>query len=304
MVNVLASIDWSQPVAYNALELVRRLGLLCLFVVGASLAAIRSVERHDVDGRPAPWVRTAALVALALFLLHNLIDFSLFEPGLMFLFMFLCGSTWHVTEVRARSQAGRNIAGRRAAFIAGTVAWLTILAAFAVPVLNAEWHADAGDEALRTLQFGHAATEFEAALDTVPYNSDYAFRAARAVLADPRPADPGLALRMLDRAIALDPNRPLYFLHRANARLRSAAPDVAAVRADYERALRLDPNNVDARLEYADVLRRFGDNAAAAGQYREALRFNNLLSPDEPKRLTPQRVTEVERSITELSGGK
>ena len=42
LINILASIDWSQAGSYNALEVMRRLGLLCLFLVGAALTAIRS----------------------------------------------------------------------------------------------------------------------------------------------------------------------------------------------------------------------------------------------------------------------
>ena len=112
-INVLAGSDWSQPAAYNTLELIRRLGLLCLFVVGGSLAAIRSVDRQEADDRPAPWLLTATLVALGLFLLHNLIDFSLFEPGIMFLFMFLCGSALGARKREARNLASRSRTGAR-----------------------------------------------------------------------------------------------------------------------------------------------------------------------------------------------
>ena len=110
------------------------------------------------------------------------------------------------------------------------------------------------------------------------------------------------AIALLDTAIRLDPNRPQYWLHRANARLRSPAADAAAVRADYDRALRLDPNNVDARLEYAEVLAKFGDRAAAADQYRQALRYNDLLSPDEPKRLPPKRLEAARAAQAALEG--
>jgi hypothetical protein len=50
------------------------------------------------------------------------------------------------------------------------------------------------------------------------------------------------------------------------------------------------------------VLRRFNDPAGAAREYREALRYNDLLPPDEIKRLTSQRMEEVKRKITEVGG--
>jgi hypothetical protein len=299
--NLLASIDWSQDGSYNALEVMRRLGLLCLFLVGAALSAIRSAERLDADDRPAPWMVYGLLVAVGLFLLHNLVDFSLFEPGPMFLFLFLSGCA-------LGARAGSGSSGRRvargavwASLLACAAAWL-VGAVLAVRVVAAEEEAAAGDEALRATSMPAAADHFGRAMDWVPFNADYAFRTGRALLFDRDPRLGDAAVDLFGRAIALDPNRPQYRLYRAYARLRGPNPDVAAVRADYEQALRLDPNNVDVRLEFADVLRRFNDPARAAQEYREALRYNDLLPPDEIKRLPPQRVEAVKRKIAEVGG--
>jgi tetratricopeptide (TPR) repeat protein len=301
VIGSVAGIDWSQPASYNALEVMRRVGFLCLFVVGSALAAIRSSQRQELDLRPAPWVLYATLVGLGLFLLHNLVDFSLFEPGPMFLFAWLCGSA---LGTRHGGASGGRRTGRGVmlgVFAATVVAWVIAAGGFAVPVALAEGRADEGDEAVRTRRFGQAEASFGRALDSVPCNADYAFRAARAALSDPSRDSAERAIGLLDRAIALDPNRPQYWLHRAYGRLRAGPPDATAVRSDYERALRLDPHNVDVRLEYADVLRRFGDRGAAAQQYRDALRSNDLLSPDEPKRLPPKKLDEVRGALLELS---
>ena len=304
VVNVMASVDWSQAAAYNALELLRRTGFLCLFVVGAAPAALRSAHRQDADERAAPWVRVALLTGLALFLLHNLVDFSLFEPGPMFLFTFLCGaalgSRLHETpDTRAHAVTHPRVAVA-VILAAASLVWVIAGVALVAPVVAGEAHADAGDAALVEQRFMQSSSAFERALAAVPYNADYAFRAARALLAEPHPTAGPRALPLLDRAIHLDPNRPQYWLHRAYARLRTPTPNPQGVRADYEQALRLDPNNVDVRLEYADVLRRLGDPAAAAGQYREALRYNDLLHPDEPKRLAPKKVEEVRATLREM----
>jgi O-antigen ligase len=300
-VNVLASIDWSQEGSYNAIEVMRRLGLLCLFLVGAALAAIRSAERLEADDRPAPWAVYGLLVGIALFLLHNLVDFSLFEPGPMVLFLFLVGCA-------AGARAGEPLAPRRlgrgsmwAALLIVAGVWLAG-AVLAGRVVAGEEAAAAGDDALRGMAPRDAAQHFERAADLVPFNADYAFRAGRARLFDPDPRQFTAAVALFDQAIARDPSRPQYWLHRAYARLRAPNPDSGAVRADYQQALRLDPNNVDMRIEYADVLRRFNDPAGAAREYREALRYNDLLPPDEIKRLTPQRVEDVKRKITEVGG--
>jgi O-antigen ligase len=300
-VNVVASLDWTQGTAYNALEVVRRAGFLCLFVLGAAASALRSAQRQDPDERGAPWIAFATTVGLGLFLLHNLVDFSLFEPGPMYLFACLCGGVLGIrlagTEAVPRVPRAAALAGAAAAVACGLVA----LGGLAVPVGMAEREADDGDEALRTGRFTRAASHYRTALDTVGYNADYAFRAARAALLEPPPGNTRAALSLLDSAIRSDPSRPQYWLHRANARLRAPAPDAAAVRADYEQALRLDPNNVDVRIEYAEVLNRFGDRAAAAEQYRQALRYNDLLSPDEPKRLPRARLEAVRAALDAAS---
>lgn len=298
--NLLCTIDWNQAGAYNALEVMKRLGYACLFVFGAAPSALRSLERQEVDDRPAPRVRYAMLTALALFLLHNLVDFSLFEPGPMFLFAMLCGAALGV-------QSPGLARGRRWAVLAlatACVAWLAVAGVLAAPVAVAEGAADEGDEAVRTARFPLAAAAFERAMSAVPYNADYAFRAARARLFMKRPGEDGSdVLDLIDRAIAADPGRPEYWLLRARSRLNGPAPDAGRVRGDFEQALRLDPNNVDARLEYADVLRRLGDRPAAAEQLRLALHYDDLLSPDEPKRLTPQRVRDVTKQLEEVGGG-
>jgi thioredoxin-like negative regulator of GroEL len=79
------------------------------------------------------------------------------------------------------------------------------------------------------------------------------------------------------------------------------APDPARARADFERTIRLDPNNVQVRLDYARLLAALGDRTAAADQYRAALRFNDLLHPDEPKRLRPEELREVEKALAGLA---
>jgi hypothetical protein len=310
ILNVLATVDWGQSLPYVSLELMKRVGMLCLFVVGASAVALRSMDRQELDDRPAPWVLCGVLVGTGLFLVHNLVDFSLFEPGPMFLFMFLTGAALGIRMPslvaaglrRAQSSRGSPRAAR-AALVAGTLAWLATAFVFAAPVVIAEQSAAEGDAALGARQVDRAAEGFERALSAVPYNADYAFRAARALLYadDPRRRVDKI-FPLLDRAVALDPNRAEYWLARANAEGLRPTPDAARLRAGYDAALRLDPNSVQVRLDYAALLRRVGDTAGARQQYAEALRYNDLLSPDEPKRLPPEKVAEVRKAIADLSG--
>jgi O-antigen ligase len=303
VINVLASIDWSQSVAFVSLELMRRVGFLCLFLVGSAAVAVRSAQSQDLDDRRAPWVLYALMVGLGLFLVHNLVDFSLFEPGPMTLFMFLCGAALGVRlDDPATASAGRPRVAT-GMLIGLCIAWVVVAGTFVAPLVMAEQAAAEGDEALRLRSAARAADDYARALDAVPYNADYAFRAGRALLfaPDARPhADRAVA--MLDRAAALDPDRAEYWLARANAESLRPNPDAAQIRGGYERALGLDPNSVQVRLEYAALLRRLGDPAGARGQYQAALRYNDLLSPDEPKRLSAEKVEQVRKAIAELGG--
>jgi tetratricopeptide (TPR) repeat protein len=258
------------------------------------------VQRQELDDRPAPWVLYAMLVALGLFLVHNLVDFSLFEPGPLSIFAFVCGAALGVRTPPV-SAAGGSPRGARRALVVAAVAWLVITFAFAAPVAVAEQAAADGDEGLRARRLDRAADDFERALGTVPYNADYAFRAARALLfaPDPRPHTDRV-IRLLDRAVALDPTRAEYWLSRANAEFLRPSPDAALVRRGYERALRLDPNSVQSRLDYAALLTRLGDSSGARDQYEAALRQNDLLSPDEPKRLPPAKLEQIRKAISDL----
>ena len=298
--NALASVDWAQTFTFVALELMRRIGLLCLFLVGAAAVALRSMERQELDERPAPWVLYGTLVGLGLFLVHNLVDFSLFEPGPMALFMFLCGAAMGIRLPTPDTGPG-GPGGARAAFITGILLWLATTVAFAVPVIIAERAADDGDEALRSRQVDRAATDFERALAAVPYNADYAYRAGRALLfADDPRRRVDRVIPLLERAAAINPYRPEYWLSRADSEVLRPAPDLARIRAGYDRALALDPNSVQVRLDYAAILQRLGDRTGAREQYEAALRYNDLLSPDEPKRLPAAKVAEVRQAIAEL----
>lgn len=301
-INLLGAVDWSQSTVFVALELMRRACHLCLFVVGAAIVALRSAERQELDGRPAPWVLYGTLAGLGLFLVHNLVDFSLFEPGPMTLFMFLCGAGLGTRMAPAPNATGRSRLAL-GGFVAAAIAWAGVAAVFVVPVVLAEQAAHEGDQALRLRAFDRAASEYERAGSTVGYNADYAYRAGRALLyaPDPRP-QAGRVLALLDRAVAADPGRAEYWLTRANAELLRPAPDPAVIRRGYDRALMLDPNSVQVRLDYAAMLQRLGDPAGAREQYAAALKYNDLLDPDEPKRLSAEKLEEVRKAISELRG--
>ncbi len=147
-------------------------------------------------------------------------------------------------------------------------------------------------------RFVGAVDLLTAALERVPYDGDHAFRAAQASFWAGRDGRP-----MLDRALAANPLGLRYLLFRAQAHGSYPPVDVPAAIRDFERALSLDPQNVPARRDFADLLRRVGRRDAARAQYERTLAVNDQLPPDEQERLSPEKVEEIRRAIAELGDG-
>jgi tetratricopeptide (TPR) repeat protein len=89
-------------------------------------------------------------------------------------------------------------------------------------------------------------------------------------------------------------------LLRAAAELSRPHPRFDRVRLDYDRAIAINPRDPPTRLDFAELLERFGDIPAAIEQYRLALAINDDFHPDEPRRLSPARVGQVQAKLTML----
>ena len=291
-INCLADIDLAQPASAVAMEFLKRLLYLCVLMLGMSVAAMKSVQRPDLDDRPAPWVLAAVLASVAAFLIHNLIEFSIFEPGPMMLFAMLAGSA-------LGARGGATIVGtRRRAIVQFTLAaglWTAAAFALAGPVVMAEGTAHDGDDQFRAGRYDAASVNYLQAFHTVPYNAAYGYRAGLALAYEPN-RNSRIIRDLLDQAIAANPSAVIYYLSRA--RIDGEQRDVAAMKADFSKALELNPNEVSIHLDYADALRDLGRSADAVEQDELALKYNDLLQPDEPKRLTPQRVAEIQKLIS------
>jgi uncharacterized protein (TIGR02996 family) len=185
------------------------------------------------------------------------------------------------------------------------VVWIIAMLMLVIPVADAEQRArDAdtnirGDKARgRASRPDIAAKMFESIFQNVPYNADYAFRAARAhIIAG---SSPDQVRAMLTIAIAAEPTNVSYHLTRAGHEMRQPQPDVDIIRADYDAAIRLDPHNIQGRLAYADALQKFGDPTAAAAQIRAALETNRQYDLTEPERLPLEEVQRLEGLATQF----
>ena len=178
-INAAASVDFGEVGGYVIIELFRRGLFLAALLAGMAAACLRARPELELDDRPAPWTLRAMVVGMGVFLVHNTIDFSLFEVGPLFLFMLLAGAV-----LGMRLPAGEPPPRRRRraawAFVAAAAAWLVTAGAVALPVGLAESAAQDGDEQVRLGRPAEGAAAMEKAYARVPTNADYAFRAARA----------------------------------------------------------------------------------------------------------------------------
>lgn len=294
--SVLASIDLTENWAFVVVELFKRGLFVCVIVLGGAMVALKRIDQTEPDGRFAGWVVHAMLVGLGLFLVQSLIDVAFFEIGPMYLFFLLAGSA---LGIRLADNVERP---RRSAAAVGSlaglgVAWLVSLAVLVGPVVKGETIADEGDDAMRDRRPAEAVRHYADAYATVPWDAEYAFRAARAALSAGQ-IDVGKA--WLDRTIAEDPTSIEAYLTRASLALSQSPVDVAAVRHDYERVLALNPSDVAKRVEYADVLAHLGQKDEAREQYRLALEKNDFYDPTEPKRLSPAEVERIRSAMRAL----
>jgi hypothetical protein len=284
VINIASSIDFAQPGDWVALELLRRALFAGLLLLGYAVATLRSSKLVILDDRPAPCIRYGIVIGLAMFLLHNTIDFSLFENGPLIVFISLAGGLTGICTPRDSTARARPALARGAlAAVVLLLAAATVL--LVIPVCRAEAAAHEGDDAIRAGKVAEGALALTRAMDLSPApNADYALRAAQACSALPGSDEKVLAL--LERAVQANPLDPAPLLFRARFLLQRHPQEQKMIRGDFTRAIELDPNNVGVRIEFARALERAGDSAVARQQYRRALELDDQLDPAEPKRLS------------------
>lgn len=304
--NAILSIDWDYPnTSWVFLQAMASAAFALLLTIGIAVAGMQSLRPVAIDVRPAPWILRGLLISAGIFLLHNLIDFSLFEPGPMGVFAMITGAALGARQPSAAGQRKRTPLAI-AAFSAAVVAWVVIALIAWLPTMLAEMSAARGDQLIASAaptpglppdpaSLDAALQRYRSATKSQSLNGDYAFRAALAIMhAD---GAPGAIRAHLDSAIAANPRESAYHVTRATFELRQPNPDAEIIRRAFQRALELNPRKISLRLEYAQALRQLGDTAAAIDQEQLALRHDAELPPDEPRRLSPARRAAIEKRL-------
>lgn len=295
-INILASVDFTQGAAYAVIELFKRSLYLCALLLGAIIIAGKSQSQGRLDDRPAPWLVYAILVAAGIFLVHNLVDFSMFDTstGPLMIWAMLVG-----TGIGARGDIRTHPAGRGVRiglFLAVAVLWLAGWFAIAAPLAMAESAAQSGDDQLRSNHPREAARLYQQAQSLSPVNNwDYLFRAARAMIFAGEAPDE--IRRTLAAAHAMNPSSPDPLLLQAQFELRQPVPNFQRAADDLAAVLRLNPNDLATREQYADTLASLGHRDQARDQYEKTLWYNSRLAEDEPRRLSAEAIGRIERKM-------
>ena len=273
-INAAASIDFAQEATFVVLELLRRALYLLLLIAGCMVIVLRGSSRVETDARPAPWITRAMVVALAIFLLHNAIDFSLFEPSGLMIFALAGGAVSGAQTIDATRQDSRIAA--RLKFAIALIAWLIMGGVVVVPLLISEQHGARADDAIRAGHIREAVAQYTAALDASPL-SDYQY-AVRAVHAMAKRAPDQAMLAMADRAVTGNPLDPGNYLLRAQLWPRNDA----GVEKDLSTAQRLNPSDVQIHLALAYALERAGTTDSAIAALERAITANAALEHCSP----------------------
>jgi tetratricopeptide (TPR) repeat protein len=264
-----------------------------LLLTGLLVANSQGVSELRLDNRPAPWILYGVIVAVGVSFLHNLLDFSWSEAGPLCLAAILAGSALGMRSI----DAPQRCASRRSTALTLTalaVCWLAGVV-LAVKVAVAEESAAAGDLHVRTGQAARASEEYANAARTVPFNGEYYFMETRALLyVGGQQVEAAAAC---DRAVAANPRVVRYHALRGEIEMNSPQPDASVVRRCLGRATELDPNDAELHLIYAQALRKLGDQPGAVAQFALALRIDDALPVDEPRRLSNAKRLEAERIV-------
>ncbi len=299
---LIIGVDFAGDEAFALLETIKRVLMAGSLVIGSAVAwTFTTRVRTD-------WMPLAAAWALTLLVLHNLVDFSLFEPCIGLLAAVVVGGLTNRPAEEHR---------HRIAFAAplATLIMVAALSGLCIWITAAEWAARESDALLREVKHVPGNTEFtredarqlsragvrmSEALALMPFNADYAARAARAFLLAHQSL--GDIRELLDKAITIDPSSSIFLLNRGRLEI------VAGPEGDREsgltfmaRGVGLNPNGLELQVEYASALENAGHSEAAREQIRRVLAIDAAMDPTEPRRLEAHLRATLESRLTSTS---
>lgn len=295
VVVTIASIDFTlDPV--NTLREVMRRAMYGLLLLGTGVVfAAADLQRPRLERRRADVLLMGVVCGLVVFVVHNFIDFSLFEAGLFYLFVALAAAAMGIRSGETRDE-GRGGVLMLACLVVTAAGFGVMVTA---PVVLGEMANRRGDLLYAEKRPAQAQQEYAAAFEGSAWlaNAEYLIREGTAEYA--AGDRPERALATMDRAVAANPMLIQARMGRVAALAALHRGD--AVVEELQRVYRLNPNDVGIRVDAAEALMQVGRKDLAREQLQAAIDNNGKLPADEPKRLPAGRIAEIEARIAVLS---
>jgi O-antigen ligase len=316
---LVCTIDFTGDSNYAVLETFRRCVHVALIALAIGLVCLGKRQSRDepfyVDDRPAPWLAAGLFVGVVVMLVQSTIDIALFQPGPWVLVVVMMGTLVGIVPDQVQTPLGMNGRILRwpsvVVFSITAAVWIVIGGGVAARVILAEYFKSASDRETARGNVYAASSSVRDAIDITPVsNWEYVetqIDAMQRHAASPKGQDfqfnwPVVYGELVDTA----PRHPMNWLTRSRwlSSQKTVSPaDAQQSIDDFGRAVALNPNDVDLRIEYADLLERFGRQISAAEQLEAALKIDDKLDPKEPERLklrSPGKYEAIRKRISVL----
>lgn len=311
--SIVASIDLSAPVAYVISESVERVLFGLLMILGMAATVLRSTKQIRIDGRPCQTILAALIVSSGIFLIQSQIDMALFETGPLAVLMVVIAAA---LGVRAAGESPRGellsvpggtrvASGRRlgpgliAMSIVGLIGWFAFAILLVIPTWIEQRKTHEADLLAASERWSEAARVYEDAYRVSAFpNHEIALRAAASwsEIAGRYPN----ALVWAERATEDQPRSINAWLARARLTMLSARSIPQEAIDHFARAVELNPQDIQLRIEFAQVLETAGRFELAAGQISAALETNEAYDPTEAERLSEEQLSNLQRRLVSL----
>ncbi len=310
---IFASIDLSAPAAYVVSESVERVLFGLLMMLGMAATVLRSTKLIRIDARPCPTILAALIVSVGVFLVQSQIDMALFETGPLAILMVIIAAALGLraagesgrdeplsVPTRTTGPATRRLSSGVVAFASvGLIGWLAYVILLVIPTWNEQRKTHAADLLAASQRWSEAARMYEEAYRASSYpNHEIALRAAASWSEIPgRLPD---ALAWAERATENQPRSIAGWLARARLTMLSTRSIPQEAIDHFARAIELNPQDIQLRIEFAQVLETAGRFELAAGQISAALDTNEAYDPTEAERLSEAQLSALQRRLVSL----
>lgn len=233
-------------------------GLVIAYAVGLCVVVWRRLQHASVT---PPLYELGMLAACVALFLHSVVDFNLYQPSMALLLGWYSGVVLRTGEGGARATwIPAHHPWYNAGFGLLAVLWLSFHTCLWV---SSAWAYGGGPRTPRLerlARYEHAARWFPL---RESYYAGQAHIIFSIVLFEPLPAARQQALlqqglEQVERALKLNPYRALNHENKAKLLIlqgdKTGRMDSAAIHHGYREAIRLDPFNLDTRLNYAQFL--------------------------------------------------